>query len=160
MKKPDQRSKVILIAFLSWITFNLGLCSSLSFNTISYAFAQVDNPTLSNTSPLGNEENISKSNLTSISQVLPSWNQSIVKERIVNFVKNVTTDPESSNYISPEDRIAVFDNDGTMWSEKPIPFQGFFILDRLEELSKSNPAEIKQNPQIKQLLEKILQIYN
>jgi hypothetical protein len=50
-------------------------------------------------------------------------------------------------------RIAVFDNDGTMWSEKPIYFQGFFILDRLEELSKSNP-EIKQNPQIEQLLEK------
>ena len=40
-----------------------------------------------------------------------------------------------------------------MWSEKPIPFQGFFILDRLEELSNSNP-KIKQNPQIEQLLEK------
>jgi haloacid dehalogenase-like hydrolase len=83
---------------------------------------------------------------------LPSWNHDIVKERIVDFVKNVTN-YENTNYIQPEDRIAVFDNDGTMWAEKPTYFQGFFALDRLEELSKSNP-EIKQNPKLVQLLEK------
>jgi hypothetical protein len=83
---------------------------------------------------------------------LPSWNQGVVKERIVNFVNNVT-DPKGANYIPPEDRIGVFDNDGTLWAEKPTYFQVFFILDRLEELSKSNP-EMKQNPKLVQLLEK------
>ena len=83
---------------------------------------------------------------------LPSWNQGIVKARILNFVKNVTNS-ENTNYIIPEDRIAVFDNDGTLWAEKPTYFQGFFVLDRLEELSKSNP-EISRNPQLQQLLNK------
>ena len=85
---------------------------------------------------------------------LPSWNDGVIKQRIIEYVNNVTNPENTNYYIAPEDRIAVFDNDGTMWSEKPIPFQAFFILDRLEELSKSIPAEIKQNPQIKQLLEK------
>ena len=85
---------------------------------------------------------------------LPSWNDGVIKQRIIEYVNNVTNPENTNYYIFPEDRVAVFDNDGTMWSEKPIPFQAFFILDRLEELSKSNPAEIKQNPQIKQLLEK------
>ena len=47
----------------------------------------------------------------------------------------------------------MFDNDGTLWAEKPTYFQGFFVLDRLEELSKSNP-ELKRDPLLKQLLEK------
>ena len=85
---------------------------------------------------------------------LPSWNDGVIKQRIIEYVNNVTNPENTNYYIAPEDRVAVFDNDGTMWSEKPIPFQAFFILDRLEELSKSIPAEIKQNPQIKQLLEK------
>lgn len=85
---------------------------------------------------------------------LPSWNDGVIKQRIIEYVNNITNPENTNYYIFPEDRVAVFDNDGTMWSEKPIPFQAFFILDRLEELSKSNPAEIKQNPQIKQLLEK------
>lgn len=83
---------------------------------------------------------------------LPSWNQGNVKARILNFVKNVTNS-ENTNYIIPEDRIAVIDNDGTLWAEKPTYFQGFFVLDRLEELSKSNP-EISRNPQLQQLLNK------
>ena len=88
---------------------------------------------------------------TTVVDPLPSWNQGIVKARILNFVKNITNS-ESTNYITPEDRIAVFDNDGTLWSEKPTYFQGFFVLDRLEELSKSNPEIISRNPKVQQLL--------
>jgi phosphoserine phosphatase len=98
--------------------------------------------------PLSNAEN---RNATTGVDPLPSWNQGIVKARILNFVKNVT-DPENTNYITPEDRIAVFDNDGTLWAEKPTYFQGFFVLDRLEELSKSNPEIRSRNPQLQQLL--------
>jgi hypothetical protein len=55
-----------------------------------------------------------------------------------DWKRNNVTNPENMNYyIFPEDRIAVFDNDGTLWAEKPIPFQVFFLLDRLEEVSKS-----------------------
>ena len=91
-------------------------------------------------------------NATAAVDPLPSWNQGNVKARILNFVKNVTNS-ENTNYITPEDRIAVFDNDGTLWAEKPTYFQGFFVLDRLEELSKSNP-EISRNPQLQLLLNK------
>ena len=83
---------------------------------------------------------------------LPSWKQGRVKERILNFIRDVI-DLENPNYIPPEDRIAVMDNDGTLWAEKPTYFQGIFVLDRLEELSKSNP-ELKRDPLIKQLLNK------
>lgn len=101
------------------------------------------------------DSSISPSNRTQAKvDPLPSWNDGVnIKQTIIEFVNNVTNPENTNYYIAPEDRIAVFDNDGTMWSEKPVPFQAFFILDRLEELSKSNP-EIKQNPQIAQLLEK------
>ena len=61
-------------------------------------------------------------------------------------MQNVTDIGNTKYYIPPEDRIAVFDNDGTLWLEKIIPSQAFFILDRLEELSKTNP-QIEDNPQ-------------
>jgi haloacid dehalogenase-like hydrolase len=145
-------NKLILsLFFLASLTFVVGSSVPFSFNTVSHAFAQVDNSTLPNSSLLGDQNPSSKPDLSSTSnQTLPSWNQGTVKERIVNFVKNVTI-PESPNYVPPEDRIAVFDNDGTLWAEKPIPFQGFFIMDRLDDLSVSNPR-IGQNHQIQQLM--------
>jgi hypothetical protein len=145
-------TKMGLFAFLlGSLTFVVGSSVPFSFNTTSHAFAQVDNSILSNSS-LSADQNLSgKQDLSSTTnQTLPSWNQDTVKERIVNFV-NTVTNPQSPNYVPPEDRIAVFDNDGTMWSEKPIPFQGFFITDRLDELSVSNPR-IAQNPQLQQLM--------
>ncbi len=83
---------------------------------------------------------------------IPSWNQGIVKDRILNFIREVI-DLENTRYILGEDRIAVFDNDGTLWAEKPTYFQGFYVLHRLEELSKSNP-ELERDPRLKQLLDK------
>jgi phosphoserine phosphatase len=87
---------------------------------------------------------------------LSSWNNGDIKNNIIGFVSNATNPANTNYFIPPEDRIAVFDNDGTLWAEKPAPFQGFFMLDRLQELSKVNP-EIQQqaqgNPEIKQLLD-------
>lgn len=77
---------------------------------------------------------------------LPSWNEGIVKQKIIAFVQNVTN-PENTDYFIPiEDRIAVIDNDGTLWSEKPFYFQGFFSFDRLEELIKDKPQLKQQSP--------------
>ena len=65
---------------------------------------------------------------------LPSWNDTAAKASIIDFVARVT-DPTSSDYVTPADRIATFDNDGTLWSEKPVYFQGFFAIDRLRAMA-------------------------
>ena len=82
----------------------------------------------------------------------PAWNEGGAKEKIINFVKNVTNPENSDYYIPPDKRIAVFDNDGTLWSEKPIPFEGYFALDRLENLSIANP-NLKQISPYKEFLQ-------
>lgn len=70
---------------------------------------------------------------------LPSWNDGPTKTAIVGFVE-ATTDPASSKFVEPADRIAVFDNDGTLWSEQPLYFQFFYVLDRARELAAADPA--------------------
>jgi phosphoglycolate phosphatase-like HAD superfamily hydrolase len=70
---------------------------------------------------------------------LPSWNDTDAKAAIIAFVEGVT-DPASANYVTPSDRIAVFDNDGTLWAEQPVYFQLFFALDRLRELAAADPS--------------------
>ncbi|CUJ94723.1 haloacid dehalogenase-like hydrolase [Ruegeria denitrificans] len=70
---------------------------------------------------------------------LPSWGTSQSKDRIVAFVDAVT-DPDNPDYVTPSDRIAVFDNDGTLWAEQPVYFQLTFAMDRLAELAAANPS--------------------
>ncbi|MFU8892271.1 MAG: HAD family hydrolase [Luteolibacter sp.] len=70
--------------------------------------------------------------------VLPSWNQSVTKWEVVAFVKDATN-PYSGSFIPPAERIAVFDNDGTLWSEQPMYFQAFFLFDRIRALAPRHP---------------------
>lgn len=70
---------------------------------------------------------------------LPSWSDTDAKTRIIAFVEDVTT-PGSDNYVIPEDRIAVFDNDGTLWAEQPAYFQLFYALDVLREKAAADPS--------------------
>jgi len=65
---------------------------------------------------------------------LPSWNEGATKASIINFVQTVT-DKSSPDYVSPTERIATFDNDGTLWSERPVYFQLYFVIDRVKQLS-------------------------
>ena len=69
---------------------------------------------------------------------LSNWNDGAVKSEIIDFVEDVTN-PESPNYVEPAARIAVFDNDGTLWAEKPIYFQVAFIFRGILEQSDDNP---------------------
>jgi len=69
---------------------------------------------------------------------LESWNDTTAREGIVAFVEAVT-DPASPDFVPPPERIAVFDNDGTLWSEKPFYFQLFFALDRVKALAPAHP---------------------
>jgi len=76
---------------------------------------------------------------------LPSWTDGASKARIVSFVESVT-DPTSPAYVPPAERIAVFDNDGTLWSEQPMYFQLAFILDRVKALAPQHPEWQTQEP--------------
>jgi len=76
---------------------------------------------------------------------LPSWNDGKTKQSIITFVEQVT-DPNSKSYVKTEERIAVFDNDGTLWAEKPIYFQLEFVKDRILELAPSRPEWKTQQP--------------
>jgi hypothetical protein len=69
---------------------------------------------------------------------LVSWNDGVAKKSIVDFVARVTT-AGGPDYIPPADRIATFDNDGTLWSERPYPFQVAFALDRVKALATEHP---------------------
>jgi hypothetical protein len=69
---------------------------------------------------------------------LPSWNEGPAKEAILSFVARVT-DPANPEFVAEPERIATFDNDGTLWAEKPIYFQLFFALDRVRELAPQHP---------------------
>lgn len=69
---------------------------------------------------------------------LSLWRDGGAKSRILDFVKK-TNDRSSKHYVPREERIAVFDNDGTLWCERPVPFQATFILERLISLAKTNP---------------------
>jgi len=70
--------------------------------------------------------------------VLPSWNQGATRQSIVDFVERVT-DPASPDYVPPPERVAVFDNDGTLWSEQPMYFQLLFALDRVRAMADDHP---------------------
>lgn len=69
---------------------------------------------------------------------LPSWQNGATKTAIISFVEKVTT-KDGPDYVPSLERIAVFDNDGTLWSEQPMYFQVFFILDRLKQMAPSHP---------------------
>jgi phosphoglycolate phosphatase-like HAD superfamily hydrolase len=72
------------------------------------------------------------------SELLPRWNQGGVKNAVLEFVESVT-EPGAS-YVAPAERIATFDNDGTLWCEKPMPIQFDFILRRLSEMAQADPG--------------------
>ena len=78
------------------------------------------------------------------SDPLSSWNEGSTKRSILDFVRGVTT-AGSPHFVKPEDRIAVFDNDGTLWSEQPFYFQFAFVLDRMKAMAPQHP-EWKDNP--------------
>ena len=82
---------------------------------------------------------------------LPSWNDGAAKQSIVDFVDEVTNEA-SPNFVKPADRIATFDNDGTLWSEQPYYFQFQLAFDRVKEMAADHP-EWNDNPLFKAALE-------
>src|SRR5262245_16065084 len=71
---------------------------------------------------------------------LPSWNDGTVKTSLVAFVER-TTKPDAPDFVPPSSRVAVFDNDGTLWAEQPMYTQLAFARDRVKALDVSNDLE-------------------
>src|SRR3954453_14647096 len=78
---------------------------------------------------------------TESGSALPSWNDGPAKQAILDFVRS-TTDPSSPSQVRPEDRIAVFDQDGTLWVEHPMYTQVVYCLERV-------PAAVAKKPELK-----------
>jgi phosphoserine phosphatase len=76
---------------------------------------------------------------------LPSWNDGSSKRSITDFVAKVTR-PGSADYVPVSERIATFDNDGTLWAEQPMYFQFLFAVDRVKGISQQHPEWRNQEP--------------
>ncbi|TWU56321.1 META domain-containing protein [Rubripirellula reticaptiva] len=89
--------------------------------------------------------------LSQAADPLSSWNDGPAKESIINFVSSVT-DAQSKDYVDPTDRVAVFDNDGTLWSETPIPFQAAYAFDEIKRRSPDEP-QLAADPMVQAVLD-------
>ena len=76
---------------------------------------------------------------------LPSWNDGKAKQSIIEFVAKVTKE-DSSDFVPPGERIATFDNDGTLWAEQPLYVQLLFALDRVKALAPQHPEWKDKEP--------------
>ena len=76
---------------------------------------------------------------------LPSWNDGAVKKSITDFVARVTAQG-GADFVPPAERIAAFDNDGTLWCEQPVYFQAAFALDRVRTMAAQHPEWKQQQP--------------
>ncbi len=83
--------------------------------------------------------------------ILPSWNEGPSKQAVLSFIEKTTT-PGSADFVPAPERIAVFDNDGTLWSEQPIYVQIAFTFDRVKALAPQRP-EWKTKQPFKAVLE-------
>jgi phosphoglycolate phosphatase-like HAD superfamily hydrolase len=81
---------------------------------------------------------------------LPSWNEGAAKGAIMSFVERVTKEG-STDFVPPSERIAVFDNDGTLWPENPMPFQLAYAVDEVNRMVAEKPA-LKDDPMVAALL--------
>lgn len=83
--------------------------------------------------------------LPALADMLPSWRDTPTRQAIVDFVVATTT-PTSAQYVPPAERIAVFDNDGCLWSEQPAYFQLLFALDRVRAMAPQHPEWKEKEP--------------
>lgn len=76
---------------------------------------------------------------------LPSWNESRPKTSIIDFVQRITS-RDSPDFVAPEQRIAVFDNDGTLWTEQPYYSQIAFVVDQIKVMAQQHPEWKRRQP--------------
>ena len=121
----------------------------IGFFTLILAFPSCENKIVS--------ESENASNVT-ITDPLPSWKDGETRQSIIDFVKAIS-DTNGRDFIPIEERIACFDNDGTLWSEKPFYFQLFFAIDRVKEMAVDHP-EWKDLQPYKSILEDDIETFS
>jgi len=89
-----------------------------------------------------------------LDQRLSSWQEGTARTAILDFVERITR-PGGADFVPAAERIATFDNDGTLWSEQPLPGQAFFLIARVEALAAKDPSLSERQP-FKALLERDL----
>ena len=82
---------------------------------------------------------------SAVTDPLPSWNDGLAKQAIIDFVKT-TTDKNNTKFVPPEERIATFDQDGTLWVEHPMYTQVEYCLERVPALVKAKPELANLEP--------------
>ncbi len=85
------------------------------------------------------------SELRAMDDPLPAWNDGPAKQAVLSFVRQAT-DPASGSFVVPEERVATFDQDGTLWVEHPLYAQAMFALDRVHELAPNHPKWKTEEP--------------
>lgn len=93
---------------------------------------------------------VSATGLAWAADPLPSWNDGAARQAIIAFVTTTTT-PGSPDFVAIPERIAVFDNDGTLWPENPLPFQLAFVIDELKRRVPGEP-ELANDPMVRAAL--------
>jgi phosphoserine phosphatase len=88
--------------------------------------------------------------VTQAEDLLPSWAETAPKQAILDFVARVS-EPNGKDFVPEQDRLAVFDNDGTLWPECPMPFQIAYVIDEVKRLATEQP-ELVKDPMIKAAL--------
>ena len=86
--------------------------------------------------------------------LLPAWRPGAIRDQILEFVEAVTTE-DGPDFVPAAERIAVFDNDGTLWCEQPAQVQVLFCLERLEQLADADP-DLRSRSPFKAFLERDL----
>jgi phosphoglycolate phosphatase-like HAD superfamily hydrolase len=94
---------------------------------------------------IGCTANTEVKTVSEVADPLPSWNNSPAKTSIIDFVTEVSREG-SPDFIAEADRIATFDNDGTLWSEQPVYFQLFYALDEIRSMAKEHPEWKDKQP--------------
>lgn len=116
-----------------WLFTIIFLTLTIHESTLDSSYATSDNVS-------------SSSSVATTNDPLPSWQNNTIKDTIISFVKNVSDENNTHYFVPVTERIAVFDNDGTLWSEKPIYFEGFFALERVPEVVNANPELAEKSP--------------
>jgi len=119
-------------------------------HTLGSVIAAVLALTLCGCASHGGDASATQPGSTATATALPSWRDGAARQAILKFVADVTHEG-SPGYVRPADRIAVFDNDGTLWSEQPLYFQFVFMLDQVKAAAPNHP-EWKNNPAFKALM--------
>lgn len=125
---------------LDWLRWRSTATCGLAAAVVALSFGACTTPAAPPEASVAPQTNPS----AAVANALPSWRDGAARQSILRFVADVTREG-ATTYVPPAERVAVFDNDGTLWSEQPLPFQLIFMVDQVKANAAAHP-EWKSNP--------------